>query len=327
MADGPLRLQQIVESSPVPMFVLDQNHVVTHWNQACAVLTGKPAADLIGTRDQWSAFYAAPRPTMADLIVDGALDEEVERFYHDAFRRSALIADAVEAEAYFPHLGEGGRWLFFTAAPLCDAQGQMIGALETLQDVTEQRRAASALRMSEERFRMLSITDSLTGLFNSRHFHENLQQEVQRCERYDAPLSLLVLDVDNFKQFNDAYGHLEGDQVLVKLADAIRTCLRATDSGYRHGGEEFAILLPETRLDSARRVAERLRTRFAALPHASPTVPFGLPTTVSIGVAQYIRGEDHIGLLRRADNSTYEAKRRGKNCVVLAAERPARGYG
>lgn len=314
--DFQRRLRQVVEGSPVATFVLDQRHLVTHWNRACAAVTGVAAAEVIGTSRQWCAFYREARPVLADLILDGATEDDVRHFYQERFRPSRLVAGAYEAEDFFPHFGADGRWLYFTAAPLRDAQGRLIGAMETLQDISEQRRAEAALRESEERYRQLSITDSLTGLFNSRHFHERLQQEVVRCRRYGAPLSLLVLDIDDFKHVNDTWGHLEGDRVLTRLAGVIRSCLRTTDSGYRHGGEEFAVLLPETALDNACRVAERLRSAFCASPHTSETIPQGLLTSISIGAAQYQEGEDHIGLLRRTDMCTYEAKRRGKNCVV-----------
>lgn len=117
---------------------------------------------------------------MADLIVNGALEGDVDQFYHGKFRPSELIAGAYEAEDFFPNFGSGGRWLFFTAAAVRNEAGTIIGAVETLQDVTERRRAEEALRVSEERYKQLSVTDSLTGLFNSRHLHERLSIEVER---------------------------------------------------------------------------------------------------------------------------------------------------
>ncbi len=108
------------------------------------------------------------------------------------------------------------------------------------------RQAADALRKSEQRFRELSITDDLTGLFNSRHFFDRLKAEVERTNRYGHPLSLLILDLDNFKKFNDTFGHIAGDEVLEKAGEILHRSLRKIDSAYRYGGEEFAIILPET---------------------------------------------------------------------------------
>ncbi len=109
-------------------------------------------------------------------------------------------------EDFFPTVGESGRWLYFTAAPLRNAAGEVIGAIETFQDVTERRRAEEALRDSEERYRSLSETDSLTGLYNSRHLHEQLPAEIESApSAISSPLSLLVLDCDNFKAVNDKH--------------------------------------------------------------------------------------------------------------------------
>lgn len=315
--ESQMRLQQIVDGSSVATFVIDQNHVVTHWNRACAILTGKSAQEMVGRCEQWQAFYSERRPVMADLVLDGALQKDVERFYHGKFRPSALIMGAVEAEDFFPSLGDQGRWLYFTAAPLRDTDGEVIGAIETLQDVTERHRAEEALRRSEERYRLLAITDSLTGLFNSRHFYDQLHGEMARAIRHERPLSLIHMDVDNFKRFNDTYGHLEGDRVLECLADVIRSCLRREDSGYRLGGEEFGILVPETDADHTHQLAERLRLTFAA----QCFTPAGCKvcSSISIGVTQYRPGEDATAFIRRADDATYRAKHQGKNRVVVAA--------
>lgn len=322
LAEAALReneayLAQIIDGSSVAMLVIDAQHRVTHWNRACEMLTGTLAKDVIGTDNQWQSFYASKRLIMADLIIDDARENAVDRLYHGRFRPSPLILGGYEAEDFFPHFGESGRWLFFTAAPLRNGAGQVIGAIETLQDVTERRRAEEALRESEERYRSLSQTDSLTGLFNSRHLHEQLPNELERAGRYGRPLSLLVLDCDNFKCVNDRYGHLGGDKVLQSLATAIGHCLRRSDFAFRYGGEEFVVLLPETAIQPALAIAERLRSLFASIETPAPSGD-AIRCTVSIGVAECMPGESETSLVRRADEACYMAKARGKNCVAMA---------
>ena len=314
---GKIALSRIFDGNPVATIVIDSEHRVIHWNRACAVMTGVPASDMIGSRDQWRAFYPDPRPILADLIVDGAVEDKLDCFYHGKFRRSDLIEGAYEAEDFFPAFGERGCWLFFTAAPICDDEGRLMGAIETLQNVTDRHLAEEALRASEERYRELSRTDALTRLLNARTLWEHLLLEIGRAERYRRTLSLMVLDCDDFKLINDRFGHLEGDRVLLALANLVRSCLRGTDSAYRYGGEEFVVLLPETGAAAAVQLAERLRMGFAALrlPLADEQV---ISASVSIGVAEWQAGEDEQTLIRRADEAVYAAKRRGKNCVVLA---------
>jgi len=309
------RLGQIVNGISVAAFVIDRDHLVTHWNRACEAMTGTRASEVVGSRQQWRAFYPSERPVMADLILDNALEADVDRFYHGKFRPSALIGGAYEAEDFFDNFGASGRWLFFTAAPISDAQGRVVGAIETLQDVTERRLAEAALKESEARFRQLSITDGLTGLYNSRHFFERIEGEVSRATRHEEPLCLLLMDVDNFKSFNDTHGHLEGDRALATLATAIRGVLRTSDSGFRYGGEEFVVMLPNTRIAAALTAAERLRKRFAGTPirTASGATLHG---SVSVGVAQFEPGEHAKSFIQRADAACYQAKRAGKNCVA-----------
>ena len=311
-------LAQIVLGSSVATFVIDRDHRITHWNRACEAITGVAARDVVGTRDHWRPFYPSQRPLMADLVLDRASEGTVQEFYRGKYRASALLEGAYEAEDFFPNFGEGGRWLFFTAAPLRNSRGEVVGAIETLQDFTERRRTEIALRESEERYRILSVTDALTGLYNSRHFYERLHDEVERAQRYGRPLSLIVLDADNFKQVNDTYGHLQGDQVLQVLAGVISHCLRRSDSAYRYGGEEFAVVMPEAPLEPAALVAERLRRSFADTP-IRPAGGGNIRCTISVGVTQWVAGESVESLIRRADDGAYQAKRRGKNCVVTMA--------
>lgn len=149
------RLTQIIESIPIPTFVLDNDHKVIHYNPAMENLTGITHDEIYGTRDAWKAFYGAARPTMADLIVVGAPEQEIARYYRGKYRKSTVKAGAYEAEDFFPDIGDGGRWLYFTAAPLMDSDGNVLGALETLQDTTERRLAVQASLKSERRFRTL----------------------------------------------------------------------------------------------------------------------------------------------------------------------------
>ena len=149
------RLGQIIESFPIPIFVIDNDHVVTHYNQAMENLSGIGADEMIGRREPWKAFYSAARPTMADFILDGAPEEELTRYYQGKFRQSTVKKGAYEAEDFFPDIGDEGRWLFFTAAPLTDSEGNVFGALETLQDTTERRHAVQERLKTERRFRTL----------------------------------------------------------------------------------------------------------------------------------------------------------------------------
>jgi PAS domain S-box-containing protein len=149
------RLGQIIESFPIPIFVIDNDHVVTHYNQAMENLSGIGADEIIGSREPWKAFYSAARPTMADFILDGGPEEELTRYYQGKFRQSTVKKGAYEAEDFFPDIGDEGRWLFFTAAPLTDSEGNVFGALETLQDTTERRYAVQERLKAERRFRTL----------------------------------------------------------------------------------------------------------------------------------------------------------------------------
>lgn len=153
-----LFLAQIIDGDPVPTFVIDANHRVTHWNRACAAISGEASSDVIGTDFHWRPFYTSQRPTLADLIVNGSLDDQLETYYHGLFRRSKTITGAFEAERFFPDLGQSGRWLFFTAAPLRDAQGNLVGAIETLQDVTDRHRAEDELREYQNQLEGLVAT-------------------------------------------------------------------------------------------------------------------------------------------------------------------------
>lgn len=164
----------------------------------------------------------------------------------------------------------------------------------------------------------LARTDALTGLWNRREFMDRLAIEAQRATRSGVPLSLLLLDVDHFKQFNDRNGHPAGDAVLRHVASVIRGRLRGTDLPVRLGGEEFGALLPDTRVDGARLLAEEIRRQLETGPlPASAGVPADARVTASIGLVECRRGESPDALVARVDQALYAAKRAGRNCVVI----------
>ncbi len=164
----------------------------------------------------------------------------------------------------------------------------------------------------------LSVTDRLTEMYNHGYFRQRLEEEFKRSSRFVHPLSLIMLDIDDFKAFNDMYGHVRGDEVLKGVSAVIRQNLREMDIAARYGGEEFVVVLPETDSPGATAVAERIREGIQALAwHTDETTTVG--RTVSIGVASYPgKADTALRLLEAADRAMYSAKRAGKNRVAAA---------
>jgi len=143
---GSEMLTKIADGSPIPAFVINKQHKVTHWNTAIEALSGIKKEEIIGTDEQWRALYTEKRPAMADLVVDGASADEIEAYYRGKCKKSRVIDGAYEAEDFFPDLGRNGKWLHFTASPITDNNGEIIGAIETLEDITERKGAEDNLR-------------------------------------------------------------------------------------------------------------------------------------------------------------------------------------
>lgn len=168
------------------------------------------------------------------------------------------------------------------------------------------------LQQEERRLFELSITDELTGLFNKRWFTSKLQSEIQHSFHVSQNLSLMIIDVDRFKNFNDTYGHAAGDRVLVKLGQIIIAGIRESDIGCRYGGEEFAVILPAADSAKAYSVAERLREMFE-LADIDIEPDKTVRSTISIGVAELAQGENQDQLFEKADQALYQAKQKGRN--------------
>ncbi|MCX7678618.1 MAG: diguanylate cyclase [Spirochaetes bacterium] len=166
------------------------------------------------------------------------------------------------------------------------------------------------LEKKNEELTKMIITDQLTGLYNHQYIYEQVKNEIKKSERYGRTFSVIMFDIDDFKKVNDTYGHQVGDVVLVKIAEKLRESIREVDLVARYGGEEFLVVLPETTLENAYLIAERIRQAVENL-----TFGEGIHVTISGGVAQYAENDTENSLVARADRLLYVAKREGKNKI------------
>lgn len=188
--------------------------------------------------------------------------------------------------------------------------------LITLRDITERKK-------SEAELKRLVITDDLSGLYNQRYFYIEISKEIERAKRHERALSLLLIDIDDFKDFNDKYGHWEGDYVLKKIGEILLKNVRDIDMAFRYGGEEFAVILPDAHSKEAVKVAERIRKvvgKTVFYPFTLEGQPDITNRTVSIGVTEFHTEDTIKSFLKRVDNAMYTAKARGKNGVVHLRE-------
>ena len=306
---------QLMEMLAVPAYVLDSRAQVLIWNRACEQLTGVPASEIVGTDNHWRSFYDEPRPTLADLVIQNRVDE-IRHIYPrhgkpPAGTQLGMAAPlSVETWCDMPRAGKR-RYLAADASPIFDDNGRLKAVVETLRDMTDEKLARLALEK-------LATRDGLTGLANRRCFDDTLAAEWQRAQRQCQPISLLMVDVDNFKAYNDANGHLGGDECLKRIATAVASEMRANDLVARYGGEEFAVILPNQSLKGAAIVAERIRSRVELLRLPNGLAPLR-QVTVSIGAATAIAGPDNSAseLVAIADAALYRAKHLGRNRISL----------
>ena len=265
-------------------------------NETFGSITGYDRAEVLGkkTMDLRIWEHEEDRTTVVEALTRNGKVHELEL----RFRKKS---------------GEAVTGLFSAEIITIDGEKNI---LSSISDITERKRMEKELQDSENRYHELSIVDDLTQLFNSRHFYFQLKIELDRSNRYEQPLTLLLLDLDNFKAFNDAYGHVEGDQVLQRLGRVVKRCLRETDFAFRYGGEEFTILLPMTTSADGAVTAERIRTEFKKETF-SPAPGQDVHVTVSIGLAQYKPQEEMKVFVHRVDQLMYQGKKNGKDRVCF----------
>jgi diguanylate cyclase (GGDEF)-like protein len=294
---GVMGVWWLVAGSRIPSAVIYLGEAGASALISVAVLASDISAGVYSTMYLWIALYSGYffRPRMA------------------ALQLAWLLGTYAVALALVDHTGEYStftRWIF-TAMTLSVATG-MGSAL-----VTQRRRVdAERTELAAERERLLeraeseARTDALTSVPNRRGLFEALDREIARAGRQNSPLCLAVIDLDNFKLFNDRYGHAEGDLLVIEAVGAWRRALRAPDVLARLGGEEFVVVLPGTDIGGARKVIDRLRS----------STPRG--ETCSAGIARWLPGEEGDELIRRADDTMYEAKSAGRDRTILQAGVP-----
>ena len=295
---------------------IDLEEVLTRAAEAAVLLPGAEASVVHATAHDGSVLVSTvgiPQETAARALVTGPPDGTTARAVSFSYDYDAGRAEEhpIRAGLAVPLRGEDEEPLGFLsiyARSEGEIRDETLTAVESLA-----LRAAPAVE-NAKRFRearQLADTDALTGLHNRRMFHETLGREVARAQRYSRTLALIVLDLDDFKEVNDRFGHLAGDAVLAEVGERMRAVARSADIPCRIGGEEFAVVLPE----SAREDAEQVYQRLAEAVSASPLANVGT-IRFSAGLAELREDDDALSFFERADRALYEAKREGKNRAV-----------
>ena len=301
LRESELKFRSISASANDAIIMMNGQGLISYWNPAAERLFGFLADEAIGLNLHKLLATESDYKTFKKKFVS-----------FQATGKGAGIGKTLEFVALRKDQTEFPIELSLSALKM---QGEW-HSCGIVRDISERKQVEKQLLDSERKYKELSITDDLTKLFNSRHFYSRLQVEIERTNRYQHPLSLLMVDIDDFKKFNDTFGHLAGDKVLSKTGEVIQDVLRDSDSGYRYGGEEFAVILPETTGPGAVQVAERIRKKLAAMSIALTEVS-NRNITVSIGVSELRQKEKSSEFIRRADRNLYDAKSSGKNRVIF----------
>ncbi|MBI5583882.1 MAG: PAS domain S-box protein [Deltaproteobacteria bacterium] len=290
--------EELVDGSPIPTFVLDRDHRVVFWNRAVVELTGVSRLEMVGSKEVWKPFYPQERQVLANLILAQDLTLLSSLYGGKKLRAYPLLKGAFEAEDFFESLAGKNRYLHFMSAPIFDRNGELWGAIESIQDLTEHK--ALEARLSE-----LATLDGLTGVFNRQYFEKRLEEEVSKARRYRDHLGMILLDIDHFKEINDHYGHLVGDQVLKKTAEIIKSCLRTTDIVARFGGDEFVVILPRTDAAQMASVRERLEVM---MKHLTVLDQEHRVCTYTVSLGDHTDDRDYNQILRKSDAAMYRRK-------------------
>ena len=225
-------------------------------------------------------------------------------------QKTMLSANPLAKEKLMRLADGSDIWVEIYTYPMLDPDGRVSHVIEYIRDITARKTAEAEIGRLVEKLQRLSRSDELTGLLNKRALMERLGCEVERARRYKAPLSLIICDLDNFKQVNDTLGHEAGDRVLKLVARTLAGALRKADIIGRMGGDEFMLILPQTPLEGAIEISERVRRSVEDIKYP-PDIT--ISPTLSLGIAAYQGIADPNEMLKRADIALYDAKKAGRN--------------
>jgi diguanylate cyclase (GGDEF)-like protein/PAS domain S-box-containing protein len=292
LANSQRDIESILKNMPDVFYRTDMQGFITLMSPSCKDVLGYEADEMIGR--PLANFYCTPdeREKIVSAIQQGQ-------------------GKSRQVEACLIHKDGSKIWISTNAYMRLDENGQAIGVEGIARNITQRK-------TMEDKLTTLARIDDLTQVCNRRYFYEEAEKQLMLAQRYQRPMALLMLDLDHFKQVNDTHGHRAGDDLLIHFAHICRSTIRETDIIGRTGGEEFAILLPETGLDAASLLAERIRSNVE-----SSSVAFNhaiLTYTVSVGVA--VRDTEDLNIekmLSHADKALYAAKKAGRNCIRIYA--------
>jgi diguanylate cyclase (GGDEF)-like protein len=307
----PEILDFILDRIDVGVFIVDTKLVVQSWNQFMSAHSGKSAADVIGKTlpelfPELSVRWFQKKIDSVVILKNRAFTSWRQRPYLFAFNHNRPVTGGVEY-----------MYQNCTLIPIKNSSGEVTSVCITIQDATDEGMSHLILQQTMSRLEVSSRTDGLTMLANRMHWESCLLQECKRASRYGAITSLIMFDLDHFKNINDTYGHLAGDEVLRAVAAILQQTIRETDIAGRYGGEEFAVIATDTPVDRAMLLAERIRAAIEGLNVIYDDQR--IPVTVSLGVAGYTAEMDsHEALISCADDALYKAKHNGRNCCMQA---------
>lgn len=301
-AEAQLRqLSRAVEQSPASIIITDVNGKIEYVNPKFTTLTGYTLDEVQGKTPRLLKSEKSPPEIYAELWQTILAGKEW---------RGEFLNRKKNGELY---------WEYASISAITDTNGKINHFVSVNEDITIRKKTEESLRLLNIELEQQALTDYLTNLYNRRYFMTRGEEEFKRTKRNGQPLALLVLDIDNFKRVNDSYGHEAGDRALQEVAKALKSNLREIDVLGRMGGEEFAVLLPNTSLNDAALLAERVRQ---TMENTSFEIPGNaLKITICVGVSAFVEGMSNIDdMFRNADSAMYQAKNAGRNRTVKYAE-------